>query len=126
MRRDRAATVKSYAAWTEPGGAGGSLRSRDHWTPHDGGDRQLDEWDLTFPKFPGATSKLGAIGAYYDVYDAGLEQLRARHGDGRVLVLESPRLFDDAGLQRKLFAFLGLRGAAPVTGLHANAQGYGA
>lgn len=126
VRRDRAATVKSYAAWTEPGGAGGSLRSRDHWTPHDGGDRQLDEWDLTFPKFPGATSKLGAIGAYYDAYDAGLEQLRARHGDGRVLVLESPRLFDDAGLQRKLFAFLGLRGAAPVTGLHANAQAYGA
>ena len=124
VRRDRAKTVASYDAWTEPGGAGGSLRSRDHWTPHDGATLQFDEWDLTFPKFPSASSKVDAIRKYYDAYDADLAALRETYGARRVLVLESPRLFEDHALQKTLFAFLGLPHAQPVTGLHANAQTY--
>ena len=144
VRRDRAATIRSYARWTEPGGAAGSLRSRDHWRAHDGFDHQFDEWDLTFPKTDAPTkeaaitvrpvravllllvlssSRRGPSQAYYDAYDAGLAKLE-RDFRGRVLVLESPRLFDDAALQRDLFAFLGVPGAAPVVGLHANAQAY--
>ena len=40
VKRERAATVKSFAAWTEPGGAEGSLRPRDHWRAHTCGDWQ--------------------------------------------------------------------------------------
>ena len=116
---------KTYGvSWTQVGGAEGSLRSRDHWRAHDGFDHQFDEWDLTFPKFPTASSKVDAIRKYYDAYDADLTALRETYGARRVLVLESPKLFEDRALQKTLFAFLGLPHAQPVTGLHANAQTY--
>jgi hypothetical protein len=124
MRRERAATIASYARWTEPGGAEGSVKSRDHWRQHGGEEHQFDEWDLTFPKYDAAKTKLDGIAAYYDAYDAALRGLARDYGAARVRVFESPALFDDANLQRELFAFLGLAGAAPVTGVHANAQTY--
>lgn len=68
LKRDRQDTVASFFKWTEPGGAPGSLASRDHWRIHDASQAQFDEWDLTFPKYQDANTKLDAITAYYDDY----------------------------------------------------------
>ena len=95
LRRDREKTIASYEAWTAPGGAEGSVADRDHWRPHAGDFFQVDEWDLTFPKYPDAPSKTDAIGSYYDEYYGAVDALSARY-PGRVLLLDSPALFDDA------------------------------
>lgn len=68
LKRDRQDTVASFFKWTEPGGAPGSLASRDHWRMHDASRAQFDEWDLTFPKYQDANTKYDAITAYYDDY----------------------------------------------------------
>lgn len=75
LRRSREETVRSFYQWTEPGGAPGSVDSRDHWRIHDGSSYQFDEWDFTFPKYHAATSKLEAIYSYYDDYYAQLTRL---------------------------------------------------
>lgn len=78
LRRDKHETVRSFAAWTEPGGAPGSLAPRDHWRDHDASEFQYDDWDLTFPKFNDAPTKLDAIEAYYDDYYTRLAHLEER------------------------------------------------
>lgn len=78
LRRDKRDTVRSFAAWTEPGGALGSLAPRDHWRDHDASEFQYDDWDLTFPKYNAAPTKLDALEAYYDDYYARLAHLEDR------------------------------------------------
>ncbi|KAJ8603763.1 hypothetical protein CTAYLR_000311 [Chrysophaeum taylorii] len=130
LRRDREDTVRSFDRWTEPGGAPGSLASRDHWRDHDAATHQFDHWDLTFPKYNEQRSKLDAIYAYYDDYDAQLFVFKCsaisskrRYGRARVRVFPSPDLFANEALQRELFDFLGISSlATPVAGIHRNAQ----
>ena len=79
---------------------------------------------MDLPRYD-APSKEAAVGAYYDAYYDAVTELQKAFPD-RVLVCESPALFDDVGAQRRLFAFLGLPGAAPVAGVRKNEQSYGA
>jgi len=114
LRRARAAVVASFLAKDKEVDLWRACANTSGWGPN------TAYWASAFPKYActgpqAAADTAAALGRYWDDYYAAVAALAARF-PGRVRLLDSPQLFDDAVEQKAMLAWAGFE--QPVVRVH--------